>query len=524
MNDNISRRRFLSLVGAAGGATAVYQTSRAMGLLPETGPVAKLDLAQNSGSANKVVILGAGLSGLAVAYELERAGYDCTIIEASKRIGGRVLTLRHGDKIDEMGYSQVCNFDDEPHLYFNGGAARIPGHHRRVQHYCRALEVELEIMANDNAEAYTHDENAFDGNPVRVREYRTDARGFLSELLHKAIDKNQFDEPLSEADRERMLAFARRYGELNEEGRYVGSSRAGFKTGGFGSHGVLKAPLDLNEMLKSGFWRSNLHFPENENWAAPLMTPKGGMDNIPRAFVRNIRTPIVMNAQVQSIQLQDQGVDVVYNHNGERKQLSADFCFNSIPVHFLSGIEHNFPKDYADALAAMTRNNFHKIGLQMKRRFWEDEEIYGGITFTSQQINQIWYPSHGIHKQKGVVLSCYSFGADQAAFFERMSPEERIRFAGQAGDKIHKGYSDNIEAGVSVPWGRMKHMMGCGSGFETHDEWDNLFPRVRHPEGRHYMIGDQISFHSTWQEGAFSSSEFALQEFDKRVRAETGKG
>ncbi len=97
MNDNISRRRFLSLVGAAGGATAVYQASRAMGLLPETGPVAKLDLAQASGSANKVVILGAGLAGLAVAYELERAGYDCSIIEASKRVGGRVLTLRHGD-------------------------------------------------------------------------------------------------------------------------------------------------------------------------------------------------------------------------------------------------------------------------------------------------------------------------------------------------------------------------------------------------------------------------------------------
>ena len=226
-------------MGAAGGATAIYQTSRAMGLLPETGKAAKLRLALAAPGNRKVAILGAGLAGLTIAYELERVGYDCTIIEASKRVGGRVLTLRHGDTVDELGNERVCNFDDEPHLYFNGGAARIPGHHHRVLHYCRELRVPLEIMANDCAEAYTHDAKAFAGKPVRIREFRTDARGFLSELLHKAIDKNKFDQPLSEEDRLRMLEFARAYGDLSEEARYVGSNRAGYKTGGFGAEGVL---------------------------------------------------------------------------------------------------------------------------------------------------------------------------------------------------------------------------------------------------------------------------------------------
>ena len=88
MNDkNLSRRHFLGLVGAAGGSTAVYNTALAMGLMQETGPMAKLEL-QNAGRAgNKVAILGAGLSGLTIAYELERAGYDVTIIEASHRTG-----------------------------------------------------------------------------------------------------------------------------------------------------------------------------------------------------------------------------------------------------------------------------------------------------------------------------------------------------------------------------------------------------------------------------------------------------
>ena len=74
------------------------------------------------------------------------------------------------------------------------------------------------------------------------------------------------------------------------------------------------------------------------------------------------------------------------------------------------------------------------------------------------------------------------------------------------------------ENGVSVPWGRMNHMMGCGARM-TPDDLENKFPLLQQPEGRHYMIGDQISHHSSWQEGAFASAENALIEFDKRVRA-----
>ena len=223
---NLSRRHFLGLVGAAGGATAVYKTAMAMGLMQETGQVANLDLQVAGRTGNKVAILGAGLSGLTVAYELERAGCDVTIIEASHRVGGRNLTLRHGDRVDEMGQEQVCNFDDDPELYFNAGPARIPGHHRRILHYCKTLEVPLIVIANVNRLAYTHEEDHFGGKPQRIGHYVTDTRGFLSELLYKAVDKNAFEQPLSAEDRERMLLFARTYGDLSRNGHYKESSSA----------------------------------------------------------------------------------------------------------------------------------------------------------------------------------------------------------------------------------------------------------------------------------------------------------
>src|SRR5215213_11747911 len=43
--------------------------------------------------AGRVVVIGAGFSGLAAAYELGRAGYEVTVVEARNRVGGRVISF-----------------------------------------------------------------------------------------------------------------------------------------------------------------------------------------------------------------------------------------------------------------------------------------------------------------------------------------------------------------------------------------------------------------------------------------------
>ncbi len=155
----------------------------------------------------------------------------------------------------------------------------------------------------------------------------------------------------------------------------------------------------------------------------------------------------------------------------------------------------------------------------MKERFWERDSIYGGISWTNQPIEQIWYPTHGIHSEKGIMLGAYTFNAENGRFFERLSPENRIRAAIEQGEKIHPGYGDYVECGVSVPWARMNHMIGCNAQW-TEELLRTSFDRLLNPEGRHYMMGDQISHHSGWQEGALSSAHHALADINERVQAE----
>ena len=173
----VSRRDFLNLLAATGGSAAVLRAGTALKMLPGSASAATLDLLHLGSNQRRVAILGGGISGLTVAYELSRRGYDCTILEASHRCGGRILTLRHGDLVDEIGNSHYCEFDDEPHMYFNAGAARIPSTHRNLLAYCKELEIELEVFVNENKTSFFQDDNMLGGMPIRNIDYTTNMRG-----------------------------------------------------------------------------------------------------------------------------------------------------------------------------------------------------------------------------------------------------------------------------------------------------------------------------------------------------------
>ena len=122
-----TRREFLRRVAQVGGYRATYLTMQAMGLLGTAAVAEPLALEGGTRHGTKVVILGAGMAGLSAAYELGKAGYDCTVLEVRDRVGGRNWTVRRGATLDMTdGTRQVCEFDDGPVLECGAGAASQP--------------------------------------------------------------------------------------------------------------------------------------------------------------------------------------------------------------------------------------------------------------------------------------------------------------------------------------------------------------------------------------------------------------
>ncbi len=518
----VSRREFLNLLAAVGGASAVLKAGSALGLLPATASAASLDLLNLGTQRKQVVILGAGISGLVVAYELGKSGYDCAILEASHRPGGRIFTVRSGDLIDEIGNRQYCEFDNEPHMYFNAGAARIPSTHRTLLRYCKELQVELEVFINESKTAYVQDDNMLGGKAIRNMDFTTNARGFLAEMLAKSLDAQQLDEPFTETEMETLLGMLRNFGDLNEDMLYTGSFRNDYASGGFLDHGVQKDMIAFRDLLKTRQSRNLLS--ANEGDTGPLLLHAvGGNDKITQGFINVVGEQVRYRAAVRSVQIRDEGVEVVYEQDGVQQKIAADYCFNCIPSHLMVGIENNFPSDYLRALKYIRRGDAFKAAFQAKRRFWEDDDIYGGITWVNGPTQQIWYPAHGIHKAKGIILGAYVYGDGMP--LTNMTQEQRVEAMLSAGEKVHPDYRNLVEKPVTVAWHRMNHMLGCSARFSRGNRWTDdeeaMYSLLQQPvNGRHYMIGDQISQHSAWIESALLSAHLAMADMDKRVRAE----
>ena len=213
----LTRRSLLEQVGAIGGAGAAYLAMEALGLaIPTPAGAENFKLPSSSGGGRSVAILGAGIAGLVSAYELERAGYRVTVLEARDRIGGRSWTIRAGDKIVQIGRpDQHATFDAG--LYFNAGPARIPSTHRVILGYARRFGVPLETFVNVNRNAGWD----FGGKVFPERRRVNDLRGHLGELLAKAIDQHALDREVPKGELEVIRQFLAAYAQLDDKGKYA---------------------------------------------------------------------------------------------------------------------------------------------------------------------------------------------------------------------------------------------------------------------------------------------------------------
>ncbi len=328
-----TRRDFLRKVAAAGGYRATYLTMQAMGLIGASANAEPLAL-EPGAHGTKVIILGAGVAGLSAAYELGKAGYACTVLEARDRVGGRNWTIRRGAKLDMTdGSRQVCEFD--PDMYWNAGPARLPSHHQAVLGYCRELGVELEVEVNTSRGERLFNPAANGGKPIEMRQAVNDTRGAISELLSKAVNRGALDQELTARDKERLLAFLRQYGDLTPDFVYKGTTRSGYVTlpGPAGEVGVAREPVSFETLLDADMW-SGILFEEGFDFQATMFQPVGGIDHIPMAFARKLAAVVRLGSEVIEIRRGSEGVRIGYRDKRSGKQASIEgaYCLVTIPL------------------------------------------------------------------------------------------------------------------------------------------------------------------------------------------------
>ncbi len=539
-----TRRQFLSRVGQAGGAAAVYETMVALGMI-RTPPVwaGPPQLQPGQGEGQSVLILGAGIGGLTAAYILSQYGYRCQILEANSRAGGRNHTARRGSTIIEESQQhgktvQECEFDSD--LYVNLGPGRLPYHHRRVLGYCQQLNVALQPYIMNTTGNLFQSTDGFGGDAVVYRRIQNDTRGYIAELLAKCVKQGSLDSELNEEDRELLLSLLEKFGPLDAaetgcdppppEYQYDGSTRAGCAPDPLGRptpnvHYNCEIPTKtpLNALLSSKFWNASFYDPIEFEWQPTLFQPVGGMDEIVNGFLRKVGDLITYNAPVVEVHLTDDDVTVTYLNGTRRVSTTADYCISNIPCPVLKGIQNNFEPRFRLAVERTDFSSACKVGWQCNTRFWESNkyEIYGGISWTNNIIEQIWYPSDNYFGQKGTLTGAYIHNGGcpgqprNATRFGNMSLDERLRVAKAGGALLHEEFNNNsivpTELGISIAWQNVPWQLGSWPswGDDQHDDAD--YERILRPDRRFYITGDQASTLPGWQEGAMMSAEHVVE-------------
>ncbi len=569
---NLSRRRLLYFLGYLGGAGAVYHGLTSFGLLPS--PLARaqttdpndpfnpdkviVDLPPDFGKGFSVAVIGAGPAGLCAAYELAKGGFAVTVFEATSRLGGRIVTVRPGDRYQERPTEtnpepaeQVCEFEAERWVdgsmhvpYFNAGAGRIPHHHVVVTEYCRRLGVSLEnyILAS-RANLIQHS-GYNGGKPIQFRELRHNIRGYISELLANVPDISTLDTSI---DPELLDGSLRKllqdFGQLDDSFLYPDPTpqRAGFAYppgAGVGpiASGKTRKRLDMKEILEHEVWKTNLFADMRYYWQTSLLQPTGGMDQIATAFSR-ARVPggsrvgkhIRTEKAITGVKVTDKKVHL--RTSGE-PDAEFDYCISTMSPQLLA--KQLEPRtDGKELIAALERIEYVpsvKVAWQASKRFWEtDDRIFGGISWTNHNISQIWYPSSGFFADKGVLTAAYNRG-QPAEILGQKTHQQRLDVAIAGGKLLH---GENIEKyidkgkGLSIAWQHMPYQNGGWADHQAepdHKDHDAYVTINRHDPPL-FLAGDYMSYMPGWLEGAFRSanltvSTLAEYHYEKSSRTE----
>jgi monoamine oxidase len=168
----------------------------------------------------------------------------------------------------------------------------------------------------------------------------------------------------------------------------------------------------------------------------------------------------------------------------------------------LASVPNDFSQGHRDEITSFEYSSAAKIAFQ-SRRFWEqDHNIYGGISWTTQDITQIWYPNNGFGQTNGIIVGAYIFAGPAATNFASQSPASRINTTATQANVLHPEFSTEASRGISVAWSEVPFQLGA---------WGQSDPGVLlTPDENIIFAGEHLSILQGWQEGAILSAYHAI--------------
>ena len=311
----------------------------------------------------RVLVLGAGLAGLAAAWELVEAGHEVTVLEARSRPGGRVRTLR---SVFAGG------------LHAEAGGMVFSSNDANAARYIDALGLTRAELADAGLRDLYHLRGRrFSTGPgqrvdwpyaLTAEERILGPRGLIGRYILDGLPRDVADpaawrQPhLAALDSVTLADFMRALGASDGAVELLGSAVW------FG------AAIDVSSMLSIAM----ADFPTDIVGGAVFVLA-GGNDQLPCGMAERLDRNIRYGVEVESIQEGGDRVRVHARQAGEARAFMADRVICTIPASVLRDlpIDPPLPRQQARAISELNYLGVTRTFLQVRRAFWFDEGVRG---------------------------------------------------------------------------------------------------------------------------------------------------
>ncbi|GAA2233685.1 FAD-dependent oxidoreductase [Herbiconiux moechotypicola] len=463
-----------------------------------------------------IVIIGAGMAGMAAARRLLGAGHDVTVLEARTRSGGRVHSVR-GPFADGM--------------HTEAGPLFVPTDHDHLMEYIRltGLEDRLVPVSPEHlggfhylrGERYLHHGATpeiwnRDGSltpaswPGELHDDELDADlDALAELIVARVEGGlgDVDDPswppahLHGADEINALEWLASLGASPDAVELIRVAHLA----SYGDNGRDVSPL---------FFLQQWADLRRLGTAGSYTVIEGGNDAIANRLAALLGTVIDYGCEVTDIRHDDRGVEVGYLRRGARTALRADHVISAIPFACLDeiAIEPALPPAKAAAVHELKGTSLAHLFIQCKERVWRRPDGRGviALTGTDTELATIMRDATFAVPGSRGILDLFMVGP-QAERMDALDDDARLSAALEALETMFPGISEAAEGAHYHSWNTERFSRGDYVTYTT-GQFLRLWPHVATPVGRIHFAGDQTAVKSGWMDGAIRSGHRAAAE------------